>query len=121
MMMPIKLGKETEGMDREAILKKAQAENRGRDAADLDAQQKGAWIGYLIGIVGMILVNIVNGTVLKTVNHGPNMVICLMACAAFFIKYRMLKKKHEGLVALIYGVLALMFLVFWLLQLFKVW
>ena len=56
-------------MDREAILKKAQAENRGRDEADIHAQQKGAWIGYLIGIVGMILVNIVNGAVLKTVNH----------------------------------------------------
>ena len=108
-------------MDREAILKKAQAENRGRDEADIHAQQKGAWIGYLIGIVGMILVNIVNGAVLKTVNYGPNMVICLMACAAFFIKYRTLNKKHEGLVALIYGILALMFLAFWLLQLFKVW
>ena len=108
-------------MDREAILKKAQAENRGRDEADLDAQKKGAWFAYLVGIVCMIAVNAVNGMVLKTVNHGPNAVICLMACVAFCIKYRMLKKKHELIVALIYGALTLMFLAFWTLQLLKVW
>ena len=108
-------------MDKEAILSKAQAENRGRDEADLEAQRKGAWIAYLVGITGMIAVNVINGVVLKTVNHGPNFIICLMAAAAFFIKYRMLKKKHELIVAIIYGGLALMFLAFWLLQLTKVW
>ena len=108
-------------MDREEILKKAQAENRGRDEADVRAQQKGAWLAYLIGIVGMIAVNMINAIVFGAVNHGPNIIVCLMACVAFLIKYRMLKKKHELVVALIYGALTLMFLVFWILQLFKVW
>ena len=121
MMMPIKLGKEMRRRDKEAILSKAQAENRGRDEADLEAQRKGAWIAYLVGITGMIAVNVINGIVLKTVSHGPNFMICLMAAVAFFVKYGMLKKKHELVIACVYGGLALMFLVFWLLQLLKVW
>ena len=108
-------------MDRETVLNRAQAENRGRDAADLAAQRKGAWLAYLVGMVGMILVNVINGVVLKKVNHGANAVICLMAFVAFFVKYRTLKKKHELYVALVYGALALMFSVFWVLQLTKVW
>ena len=108
-------------MDKETILKRAQAENRGRDEADLEAQRKGAWIAYIVGIVGMIAVNVVNGAVFGTVNHGPNCIICLMAAVAFFAKYRMLKKKHELIVAIVYGSLTLMFLAFWLLQLLKVW
>ena len=108
-------------MDKETILMRAQAENRGRDEADLEAQRKGAWIAYIVGIVAMIAVNIINAAVLGRVDHGANTVICLMACIAFFIKYRMLKKRHELVVALIYGALTLMFLAFWLLQLLKVW
>ena len=108
-------------MDREAILKRAQAENRGRDEADLAAQKKGAWLAYLIGMTGIIFVNIVNGAVLKKVNHGPNAIICLMAFVAFLVKYRTLKKRHELYVALLYGALTLMFSVFWVLQLLKVW
>lgn len=108
-------------MNKEEILRKAQAENHGRDEADLEAQKKGAWFAYLVGIVGMIAVNVINGAVFGTVNHGPNFIICLMAAVAFFAKYRTLKKKHELIVAIVYGALALMFLVFWLLQLLKVW
>ena len=108
-------------MDKESILNRAQAENRGRDEADLEAQRRGAWIAYLVGITGMIAVNVINAAVLGTVSHGPNMIICLMAGVAFFVKYGMLKKKHELVIACVYGALALMFLVFWLLQLFKVW
>lgn len=107
-------------MNKEEILAKSRAENRGRDEADREAQRKGTWLAYLIGMVGMILVNLINGAVLKRVNHGANAVICLMTFVAFFVKYRALKKRHELIVALVYGALTLLFLVLWLLQLLKV-
>ena len=48
-------------MNKEEILKMAQTENRGRDVADLDAQRKGAYFAYIIGICLIIAVDIVEG------------------------------------------------------------
>ena len=108
-------------MNKEEILAKAQNDNKGMDVADLDAQKKGAYIGYFVGIIGILLIDIINGIVFKNVNHGPNMVIALMCFSAFITKYIKLKKTHELIVAILYGLLSIMFLVFWILQLVKVW
>jgi len=108
-------------MEKNEILKMAQEDNKGMDIADLEAQKKGAYIGYFIGIIGIILVDIINGVVFKTINHGPNMVIALMCFTSFIIKYIKLKKTHELIVSIIYALLSIMFLVFWILQLTKVW
>lgn len=108
-------------MDKNEILKKAQEENKGMDIADLDAQKKGAYIAYFVGIIGIILVDIINGIAFKYVNHGPNMIIALMCFSAFLVKYIKLKKKHELFVALCYLSISIMFLVFWILQLVRVW
>lgn len=107
-------------MNKEELLAKAKEENKGMDIADLDIQRRGAYISYFIGIFGIVLVDIINGIVFKFVNHGPNMVITLMAFIAFLYKYIKLKKTHELIVAIIYLLLTIMFLVFWILQLVKV-
>ena len=108
-------------MNKEEIIAKAKKENRGLDVGVLDAQRKGAYIGYFVGIVGIIIVDIMNGIVFGNVNHGPNMVIALMCASAFLVKYIKLKKAHELIVAILYFSLAIMFLVFWILQLIRVW
>ena len=108
-------------MNKEEILAKAKKENSGLDVADLDAQRKGAYFGYFVGILGIIIVDIMNGIVFGNVNHGPNMVISLMCASVFFVKYIKLKKAHELIVAILYFSLAIMFLVFWILQLLRVW
>ena len=108
-------------MNKEEILAKAQNDNKGMDVADLDAQKKGAYIGYFVGVIGIILIDIINGIVFHNVNHGPNMVISLMCFSAFITKYIKLKKTHELFVAIIYLILSIMFFVFWILQLVKVW
>ena len=108
-------------MNKEEILKKAQNDNKGMDVADINIQYKAAYISYFIGVIGIIIVNIINGIVFGSVNHAPNMVISLMLGVAFWVKYYNLKKKHELIVALCYSLLTVMFLVFWILQLVKVW
>lgn len=104
-------------MNREDVLKMAQEENRGRDVADLDAQKRGAYFAYLIGICLIICVDIVEGIVLHRISYGCNMAMFVMAFVAFWTKYRVLGKKHELLVALIYGVGAAVWTVLWILQL----
>ena len=104
-------------MNREELLQQAQAENNGRDVADLDAQRQGAYIAYLVGICLIVLVDVVEGIVLHRISYGCNMAMFVMATVAFAVKYRTLGKKHELFVALAYGAGAAVWTVLWILQL----
>ena len=104
-------------MNREDILAKAQNEGKGRDVADLDAQRRGAYFAYLIGICLIVVVDIVEGIVLHRISCGCNMAMFVMAFTAFIIKYRLRGKKHELFVALVYGIGAVVWTVLWILQL----
>jgi hypothetical protein len=104
-------------MNREDILKQAQAENNGKDVADLDAQKKGAYFAYLIGICLIIAVDVIEGIVLHRISCGCNLAMFVMAFTAFFTKYRVLSKKHELFVAAAYGIGAVVWAVLWILQL----
>ena len=104
-------------MNREDILAKAQSEGRGKDVADLDAQRRGAYFAYLIGICLIVAVDIIEGIVLHRISYGCNMAMFVMACTAFTIKFRLRGKKHELFVALAYGLGAVVWTVLWILQL----
>ena len=88
----------------------AQNEGREKDLPDLEAQKSGAWIAYIIGVVLLIVVDTVNG-------FGADFVLFSMACAVFVTKYIRLRKRHELVVAIIWGVLAASMLVVWIMQL----
>ena len=104
-------------MNKEEILSKAQNENKGRDYADIEARYKGAWAAYVTGVLLVILVDCVNGFVFHTVNRGMDFVLFTMAFVTFLVKYIKLRKRHELIVAVIWGVLALSMLTLWILQL----
>lgn len=104
-------------MNKDDILKKAQIENNGKDVADIDAQKKGAYIAYFIGIILIIAVNCAEGFVFGRISYGGTMAVFAMGFTAFLIKYITLKKKHELFVALMYGIFTVMWLVLWILQL----
>ncbi len=104
-------------MNREDILKKAQSENKGKDVADIEAQKRGAYYAYIIGICLIILVDIVEGIVLHRISYGANAAVFAMAFVAFSTKYRLLHKCHELIVMIIYGVCTLIWLVLWILGL----
>ena len=104
-------------MNREEVLAKAQSEGNGRDIADLEAQKKGAYIAYLIGMFLIVVINIVEWIIMRHINNGGNLVVFVMATIAFSVKYRTLRKKHELFVALVYGLGAIFWLVMWILEL----
>ena len=104
-------------MEKEEILKMAQEENKGRDVADLEAQQKGAYFAYLIGFCLIIAVDIAEEIALHRISFGCNMAMFTMAFAAFCTKYRIRGKKHELIVAIVYGVCAVTCAVLWIMQL----
>lgn len=107
-------------MNKEEILTKAQNENKGKDLADIQAQKDGSYIAYIVGVVLIIIVDTINGFVFKYVNRGSDFALFSMAFILFLVKYLKLGKKHELLVAIIWGILTLSMLVLWILQLTKV-
>lgn len=104
-------------MNKEEILARAQSEGKEKDLPDRDAQKSGAWIAYIVGVVLLIIVDTVNGFVLHYVNRGADFALFSMAFAVFLCKYLRLRKRHELIVAIIWGVLALAMLVVWIMQL----
>ncbi len=107
-------------MNKEEILKQAQAENNGKDVADIEAQHRGAYAAYFVGIMLIIMVNVIEGFVFGRTGYGGTMAVFAMGFTAFLIKYITLRKKHELFVAICYGGFTLMWLVLWILQLTKV-
>lgn len=107
-------------MEKEQILMKAQEENKGKDIADLDAQRKGAYIAYFVGLFLIIVWDIVEGIRFHRINYGGNMALFAMASTAFAVKYVKLRKRHELIISLLYGLGATTFLVLWILQLIGV-
>jgi hypothetical protein len=104
-------------MNREEILAKAQGEGKEQDLPDREAQRSGAWTAYIVGVVLLILVDTVNGIVLHYVNRGADFALFSMASVLFLIKYLKLRKRHELVISIIWGVLALCMLAVWVLQL----
>ena len=104
-------------MKKEDVLKKAQAENNGRDYADIEAQKSGTRAAFFGAVLMVIIVDLVNGFVLGYVNRGMDFVLFTMAFVAFLTKYIKLRKRHELFVTIMWGLLALMMLVLWILQL----
>ena len=104
-------------MNKDEILLKAQEENKGKDIADLEAQRKGAYLAYFVGLFLIIIWDMVEGFIFHYINYGGNMALFAMAATAFLVKYFQLRKKHELIVGLIYGLGAIVFLVLWVLQL----
>lgn len=104
-------------MNKEDILARAQQEGKELDLPDREAQRNGAWAAYIVGVVLLILVDTVNGIVLHYVNRGADFALFSMAFVIFLIKYLRLRKRHELIVAVIWGVLALSMLAVWVLQL----
>ena len=109
--------KEAVFMKKEEILAKAQREGKEKDLPEQEARKNGAWLAYIIGVILLILVDTVNGFVLHYVNRGADFALFSMPFVIFTVKYLRLRRRHELVAAIIWGVLALSMLVMWILQL----
>ena len=104
-------------MEKEEILAKAQGENKGKDVADIEAQRRGAYSAYFVGLCLICIWDLVDVIIFNRINCGGNMVLFAMGFTAFLTKYLKQGKKHELAVAIFYGFCMVAFLVLWILQL----
>ena len=108
-------------MDKNEILEMAQKENKNLDLADIEAQKSGAYIGYFVLGIIVIIVTFVDRYVLGNYDFGMLFACFSMLFTAFLVKFIKLKKKHELFCTIVYGCADIACLVFWILQLTKVW
>ena len=107
-------------MNREEILQKAQQENKGKDLAELEATKKGTYLAFTIGGLLTIAIVIINFIVTETFMYGAIAGVVSMVFVTFLIKYIKLRKKHELVCTIVYGLWFVFFFTFWILQLCKV-
>ena len=107
-------------MEKEEILKKAQQENKGKDLAELDATRKATNIAFMVGGLLIIAVLIVDLIVTEVFRYGVLAGLFAMLSTAFAIKYVSLRKKHELVTAICYGIGTIGFFALWILQLCQV-
>ena len=104
-------------MDKQEILLKAQRENKGQDFVEKEVQKSATWVSYFVVVILMIVVDMVNGFVLHNVNRGADFALFTMAFTAFLVKYIKLRKTHELIVTICWGLCSVAMLVVWILQL----
>ena len=104
-------------MEKNEILKKAQQENKGKDLADLEAQKKATNVAFTVGGLTIIAILIVDLIISKTFNYGVMGGLFVMLFSGFLTKYIILRKKHELVVTICYGLIAIGFLTIWILKL----
>ena len=91
-------------MEKEEILQAAQQENSGKDLADLEAQKKGANIGFAVGVFVVNLLVLIEYFITDRINVGYYVIWLAMEAALFIYKFIKLKKKHELIISIIYVV-----------------
>ena len=106
-------------MNREEILAKSKQENKGMDYVNLEASRNSMQVGWIVILLLLALAMVVNAIVRSHASYEIGFAM-LAGCAAIFgYKYFKMRKKHELLFALCYGLGALGFLAGWITQLVK--
>jgi len=104
-------------MTKEEILAKSKTENKNQDVYDLDTQKSAAAIAVYVASILCCLLIIVKSVVSKVVPFELIMILSGMEIALFTTKFVKMHKKHELLVAIVYGVAFIVSTIAWVKQL----
>ena len=107
-------------MTREEILKKSREENMGVDVADYEAAKAGIKYGWMVGVVLSCIFVVVDGILLSRIPVEMLSAVLAGLSTVFFSKYAQMKKRHELIIALLYGVASLCFFVSWIIQIIRI-
>ena len=103
-------------MEKEEILEKSQKENKSEDLADLEAQKKVSWVGFFVMVGACALIAILEGFLRHAFDYEVFFVLFAFETALFITKFVKLRKTHELIVSLLFGLLAIGMLTLSLLQ-----
>ncbi len=106
-------------MNREEILAKSKQENRGQDVANLEISMYSIQFGWIVAICLLAVVAVLDAILFKRMDNGIFFAVMASSSSVFFVKYLKLRKRHELVIAIVYAVAAIAFLIAWIMQLTK--
>lgn len=106
-------------MDKEEILKKARLENKNQDVFEQEAVIRAGSIATKVGLLLCCVVAALEVILTNSISFSSWTIYFGILSTAFFVKYRILHRKHELLVASVYLVFAITFLALYILQLVR--
>ena len=92
-------------MTKDEILQKSRSDNGGRDVEDLEVQKAAARVAYFSAFGFCLLISLIDWIFTRRVGLQCWIVLLGMLSTTFFVKFAMLRKRHELLVALGYTLL----------------
>lgn len=102
-------------MTKEEILEKSRKENRGKDIADIESAKSGIWGGWTVVISLSIFFALYDLFTGARIPFEMFSAILAGLSVVFFVKFSLLKKVHELLVAIFYSVLTVVFFILWII------
>ena len=104
-------------MNKEEILARSRNENKGMDIIELQSLEKASKVAAKVGMLLCCFVAVMEVAVTGQLSLGSWLIYFGILCTLFFMKYRLMKKRHELLLSIFYTMLFLLFLILFLLKL----
>lgn len=106
-------------MNKDQILEISRKENQNRDLAELEVAAKAGSMAARVGATVCVLLSVLVHRFTHTIPYSPWIIYFSILSTTYFVRYHLLKRKSELSMAILYmimGLLALIFLVQWLLE-----
>lgn len=97
-------------MNKDDILAKSRAENHGSDEFEKQVLEKAGKLSAQVGMLACCIIATVSVVVTEHINYACWVIYFSIFAALFWTKWRYLKKRHEGILAMVATVTGLMFL-----------
>ena len=104
-------------MNKEEILAKSKLENRGMDIVNLEVSKNSMQVGWVVIIMLLSATMVITAITKAKMSYDICFAILAGSAAVFGYKYLKLRKKHELIFTILYGLGALACLVGWIIQL----
>ena len=104
-------------MNKEEILAKSKLENRGMDIVNLEVSKNSMQVGWVVIIMLLSAAMVITAITKAKMSYDICFAILAGSAAVFGYKYLKLRKKHELIFTILYGLGALACLAGWIIQL----
>ena len=115
-LLQIKLGKKRLFMNKSEILEKSRMENKGKDMVDEETSVNGINKGWIVTVFLTLIFTIADGIIFSRFPFEMLSAVLAGLAVVFFTKYNKLRKRHELVIAVMYGFASLLFFASWLIM-----
>ena len=106
-IMTSKLGKRSDLMDRDEILRKAKAENKNRDIYELEILNKGQRVGGRVAVAVTLALMIIEMMFFDlSMNYGYYLIIMSAAAGLWIYKAIKLRRRNDIIIAVMFTVIS---------------